>query len=360
MPERAKGIEDFIRPELAGFVGYPACKSPDAFEGKRVIKLDANENNYGASPRVAGALGSFNGYHIYPDALQAEIRRALADYTGVPASHIVAGSGSDQLIDLLVRLFCAPGEEIINLPPTFAMFKFYGDLQGVKVVSVARDENYQIDVAGIKKVVSDRTKLIFIANPNNPTGTLIPEKAISEVLELGLPTVVDEAYFEFTGRTFAPQVGRVPNLMVLRTFSKWAGLAGLRVGYGLFPCRVADYLHAVRDPYNVNAAALVAARESLRHAASLQSKVALIVAERERLYGELTKFGWLKPYPSQANFILCRVLRGEARALQAALEERSILVRYFNSPGLENCLRFSVGLPEEDDILLKALREIKT
>ena len=135
MSESRKEIEDFVRPELAGFVGYAACKSPDAFSG-RVVKLDANENNYGASPRVREALARFDGYHIYPDAVQSGLRQELADYTGVSANNIVAGSGSDQLIDLLIRLFCAPGEEIINLPPTFAMFSFYASLQGVRVVSV--------------------------------------------------------------------------------------------------------------------------------------------------------------------------------------------------------------------------------
>jgi histidinol-phosphate aminotransferase len=352
-----EGIEKFVRPELACFMGYSACKSPDAFKG-RVVKLDANENNYGASPRVQKALAAFQGYHIYPDAAQCEIRSALADYTGAGIEHIVAGSGSDQLIDILIRLFCSPGDEIINLPPTFAMFKFYADLQGARVVNVPRDADYGIDVPGIKKVVSARTKLIFIANPNNPTGTITPEKLILEVLELGLPTVVDEAYYEFTGKTFVSKVGKLPNLMVLRTFSKWAGLAGLRVGYGLFPERVASMMHAVRDPYNVNAAALVAARESLKDTAYLQANVKLIVSERERLFGELKKLAWLKPYPSEANFILCRVFKGEAKVFQAALERKGILTRFFNSPGLENCLRFSVGKPEEDDILLKALNEI--
>jgi histidinol-phosphate aminotransferase len=352
-----EGIEKFVRPELACFTGYSACKSPDAFKGS-VVKLDANENNYGASPRVQKALAAFQGYHIYPDAAQCEIRSALADYTGAGIEHIVAGSGSDQLIDILIRLFCSPGDEIINLPPTFAMFKFYADLQGARVVNVPRDADYGIDVPGIKKAVSARTKLIFIANPNNPTGTITPEKLILEVLELGLPTVVDEAYYEFTGKTFVSKVGKLPNLMVLRTFSKWAGLAGLRVGYGLFPERVASMMHAVRDPYNVNAAALVAARESLKDVAHLQANVELIVSERERLFGELKKLAWLKPYPSEANFILCRVFKGEAKVLQAGLERKGILTRYFNSPGLENCLRFSVGKPDEDDILLKALKEI--
>lgn len=357
MSDNIKGIESFVRPELTGFVGYAACKSPDDFPG-RVIKLDANENNYGASPRVREALARFERHHIYPDAAQSELRRGLAEYTGLSAENIVAGAGSDQLIDLLIRLFCAPGEEIVNLPPTFAMFSFYAGLQGVRVVSVPRDGHFQIDVAGGKKAVTATTKLIFIANPNNPTGTLASEDVIQEILALGVPTVVDEAYYEFTGKTFASQVGKIPNLMVLRTFSKWAGLAGLRVGYGLFPVRVAGMLHAVRDPYNVNMAALVAARESLKDAEFLREKVRLIVAERARLYGELEHFSWLKAYPSQANFILCKVLRGEAGALQAELEARGILTRHFSSPGIENCLRFSVGRPEENDILLGELKKL--
>jgi histidinol-phosphate aminotransferase len=213
-------------------------------------------------------------------------------------------------------------------------------------------------VASIKKAITSKTKLIFIANPNNPTGTLTARRDIMEVLDTGLPTVVDEAYYEFTGETVAPLIGQLSNLMVLRTFSKWAGLAGLRVGYGLFPTKVADYLHAIRDPYNVNVAALVAVRESFQDTDYLMGNVRKIIAERERLFASLKKIRWLKPYPSRANFILCDVLKGSAKALQVALEARGILVRYFAEPRLTNCIRFSVGKPEEDDILLKALSEL--
>lgn len=358
------GIERLIRPELAHFCGYSACKSPDVIGDKlglgagKIIKLDANENNYGASPRVKAALSRFDGFNIYPDALQTEVRRLLSAYTGTSPEHIVAGSGSDQLIDLLIRLFCSPGDEIIDLVPTFAMFCFYANLASVRVVEAPRDDNFYIDVSAIKKAITNKTKLIFIANPNNPTGTLTERRDILEVLDTGLPTVVDEAYYEFTGETVAPSVGRLANLMVLRTFSKWAGLAGLRVGYGLFPTKVADYLHAIRDPYNVNVAALVAVRESFQDTDYLMGNVRKIIAERERLFASLKKIRWLKPYPSRANFILCDVLKGSAKALQVALEARGILVRYFAEPRLTNCIRFSVGKPEEDDILLKALSEL--
>jgi histidinol-phosphate aminotransferase len=356
--KKMNDISRFIRPELGAFQGYSACKSPDEFQGRRVIKLDANENNYGPSPKAIEALAAFPGYYIYPDALQCDLKEALAHYTGVDASHIVCGAGSDQLIDLLIRLFAAPDEEIINLPPTFAMFNFYADLGKVQVKAVPRDEGFHIDVAGIKQAVTARTKLIFIANPNNPTGTMTEKKDILEVLSLGLPTVVDEAYYEFTGETFGGEVGRIPNLIVLRTFSKWAGLAGLRVGYGLFPEAIANRLHAIRDPYNVNMAAMVAARASLQDVPYLLNNVKKIVAERERLAAKLTRFAWLKAYPSRANFILCQMKAGVAKELQGQLEARGILVRHFDSPALPNCVRFSVGKPEEDDILLEALGEL--
>ncbi len=360
----SEGIERFARPELTGFRGYAACKSPELI-GKKlgippasVVKLDANENNYGPSPKVARALEKYTGYHIYPDAAQTELRHLLSEYTGMPDKQIVAGSGSDQLIDLLVKLFAAPGDEIINMVPTFAMYRFYADLNGAKIVEVPRDKDFHIDIAAIKKAVTVRTKLIFLANPNNPTGTMTDRKNVLVLLETGLPLVVDEAYFEFTGETALPLMAEYSNLMVLRTFSKWAGLAGLRVGYGVFPLKIANYLHSIRDPYNVNAAALVAVRESFKDMEYLMRNVKKIVLERERLHKRLEDLRWLKIYPSKSNFILCDLLEGNAKDVQQALENRGMLVRYYAEPRLKNCLRFSVGKPEEDDILLKALKEI--
>jgi histidinol-phosphate aminotransferase len=173
-----------------------------------------------------------------------------------------------------------------------------------------------------------------------------------------VPTVVDEAYFEFTGKTTAPMVGKYSNLMVLRTFSKWAGLAGLRVGYGFFPLKIADYLLRIKEPYCVNVAALTAVRETLKDTGYLMANVKTIIAEKERLYGGLQQIEWLKPYPSQANFILCAVLKGKAKELQRNLQDRGILVRYFDQPFLKDCVRISVGKPEQNDILLETLKEM--
>jgi len=210
----------------------------------------------------------------------------------------------------------------------------------------------------VKSAISKKTKLICLANPNNPTGNLTPKEDIFELLDTGIPLLLDEAYYEFSGETLVGLVGKRDNLMVLRTFSKWAGLAGLRVGYGLFPARIADYLLTIKMPYNVNVAALVAVEESLKDVDYLMQTVKKIIAERARLIAELRKIDWLKTYPSQANFVLCELLRGDAKALRQRLQDKGILVRYFDQPQLKNFIRISVGKPEHTDALIKALRSV--
>ena len=358
------GIERLIRPDLVTFGGYSARKSPETLAGKvavpveSIIKLDANENPYGCSPRVNQALASYPYLNIYPDDGQAGLRKLLAGYAAVDARHIVAGSGSNQLIDLVLRLLISSGDEVINCVPTFGLFRFSTELCGGTLVEVPRDENFAVDVSAVKAAISKKTKIIFLVNPNNPTGTIIPRQDILQILDTGLPLLVDEAYYEFSGQTVAPLVGRYDNLMVLRTFSKWAGLAGLRIGYGLFPPEIADFLLRIKIPYNVNVAALVAVQESLKDIDYLMGTTRAIIAERERLFGELEKIAWLKPFPSQANFIFCSVLNGRASQLQQKLQDKGIMVRYFDTPLLENSIRISVGKPEHTDALIKALQEI--
>ncbi len=357
-------ITKFIRPDLAAFGGYVASKSPETLAEKvkvpidGIIKLDANENPYGCSPRVKQALSTYPHFNIYPDANQTELRKLLQGYTGVSAEHIIAGSGSDQLIDLIIRLFTGPGDEVINCVPTFDIFRFSTTLCNGKLVEVPRDENYHIDVAAIKKAITKKTKMILLANPNNPTGTPIPKRHILELVDTGVPVLADEAYVEFSGETVTPLVPQYKNLLVLRTFSKWAGLAGLRVGYGILPPQIVGYLLRIKLPYNVNVAALVAVRESLKDIDYLRDRVKAIVAERERLFGELSKLGWLELFPSQANFIFCHVHKGKASKIQQELEKRGILIRYFDLPMLQNSLRISVGKPEHTDALIKALKEV--
>ncbi len=361
----SKGIERLIRPDLVAFGGYAASTSPETLEGKvevtleYIVKLDANENPYGCSPRVSQALAAYPDFNIYPDDGQARLRQLIERYTGVNARHIVAGGGSNQLIDLVLRLFISQGDEVINCVPTFGIYRFSTELCGGTLVEVPRDENFAVNVGAVKAAISKKTKIIFLVNPNSPTGTIIPRPDILEMLDTGLPVLVDEAYYEFSGQTVASLVSQYENLMVLRTFSKWAGLAGLRVGYGLFPPKIADYLLRIKIPYNVNVAALVAVQGSLKDIDYLMDRVKAIIAERDRLFNELKKLKWLKPFPSQANFILCSVVNGKASELRQRLQDKGILVRYFDKPLLSDFIRISVGKPEHTDALIKTLREIE-
>jgi histidinol-phosphate aminotransferase len=332
------GIVKLIRPDLAHFTGYVASKSPEEvaatarFPINGVIKLDANENPYGCSPRVMEALSKYDSFNIYPDAGQRELKKLLQGYTGVGAEHIVASSGSDQMIGLITQLFVGPGDEVINFPPTFDIFRFAVALCNGRLVDVLRDENYNVDVAAVKKAITKKTKLIVLANPNNPTGTPTPRKDILELLDTGLPVLADEAYVEFSGETDTPLVPSYKNLMVLRTFSKWAGLASFRIGYGIFPPEIADFL---------------------------MERVEKIVAERERLYGELRKIEWLKPFPSKANFIFCHVLNGTAKLIYEGLMDRSIIIRYAGNHLLKDAIRIGVGKPEHTDMVIKAIRDVE-
>jgi histidinol-phosphate aminotransferase len=335
---------------------------------ERIIKLDGNENPYGPSPRTLAALANYQGYHIYPDPEHTLLREAIQSYVGVEKDHILFGAGSDELIDLIMRLFLRPGDAIINCPPTFGMYSFDAAICGAGVMQVPRRADFSLNVEAIRRQVLDHPtirpsdhltkKLLFINSPNNPDGSLTSREDLLQLLELPLVVVIDEAYGEFSGVSVVDMVTEHPNLIVLRTFSKWAGLAGLRIGYGVFPLGIIRHLWKIKQPYNVNVAAQAAALASLEDLDYLRANVQRIVVERERLYTELSKFDFLHPYPSQSNFILCRVLGRDARQLKLFLERESILVRYFDKPYLRDCIRISVGKPQHTDVLLAVLHSM--
>jgi histidinol-phosphate aminotransferase len=357
-------IQKLIRPELVTMKGYIPIEPTEVLSQQaemssgRIIKLDGNENPYGCSPKVYQALATYPYYHNYPDPEQRELRKALEEYTGLGCQHIVCGMGSDDLIDLILRLFLKPGDEVINCPPTFGMYPFSTDVCGGRVVDVPRTEDFTLDVDGIKRALTGRTKVIFVTSPNNPTGGIVTEKEVMELVDTGKIVVVDEAYFEFSNVTMANLVPAYPNLIVLRTFSKWAGLAGLRIGYGIFPVEIAKYLMKIKQPYNANATAQAGVLASLADIEYLRANVARIVMERERLFGKLKGLGWLKPYPSQGNFVLCSLSAGKAEEVWQQLRKKGIFVRYFDTPLLKDCLRISVGRPEDSDTLIEALRTL--
>jgi len=360
--------ERLIRPHIKDMPAYEPILPFEVLSrqlGRRVdqiVKLDANENPYGPLPAVKAALADLPFAHIYPDPGSQDLRRALADYHQVPIENLLAGAGADELIDLVMRLVIEPGDAILNCPPTFGMYSFDGDLNGAQVVSIPRREDFSLDLDAIEAAAAARQpKLLFLARPNNPDGSLVPKTDLRRLLALPLLVVLDEAYIEFAppGESLLAEVPKRDNLVVLRTFSKWAGLAGLRVGYGAFPKALMAHLWKIKQPYNVSVAAGRAATVSVEQAEALAAIGQRITAERARLFEALTEIGYLQPYPSQANFILCRVEGRDAAGLKAQLAEAGILVRYFNKPGLENCIRISVGKPEHTQALIKALSSIE-
>jgi histidinol-phosphate aminotransferase len=332
-------------------------------EPAQIVKLDANENPYGPLPAVREALGKLDFPHIYPDPESRALRKSLAAFTGIGAEYLLAGQGADELIDLLMRVFLEPGDCILSCPPTFGMYAFDAELNAARCIEVPRHTDFSLDVAAIRKAVETyQPKLFFITSPNNPDGSLVDAKMMDELLALPTMIVLDEAYIEFAGDNLGASLSRIrevpvrENLIVLRTFSKWAGLAGLRIGYGAFPLWLMPTLWKSKQPYNVNVAASVAAQISLEHTDELIEVVERLKAERTRLFAALQSIPYLKPYPTQSNFILCQVTNKDALQLKKDLAEKyGVFIRYFNKPGLKDCIRISVGRAQDTDVLIEAL-----
>lgn len=327
-----------------------------------IIKLDANENPYGPLPDAQQALAELAYPHIYPDPESRFLRRALSAYHTIPVENLIVGAGADELIDLLMRALVEPGEAIINCLPTFGMYAFDGDIHRAQLISIPRQADFGLDIGGIETAAyAQPVKLIFLASPNNPDGSLAPPEILERLLALPLIVALDEAYIEFApaGSSSLHAVLQRDNLVVLRTFSKWAGLAGLRIGYGAFPGWMAPHLWKIKQPYNVSAAASQAAIASIQNADQLEKTGQAIVNERQRLFQLLDEIPWLRPYPSQANFILCQVVGRSAASLKASLARKGILVRYFDKPGLSDHIRISVGKPAHTGALIAALLEME-
>ncbi len=324
-----------------------------------VIKIDGNESPYGPSPRAVEALRSLD-YRAewYGDEQQFALRTAFGGRLGVSPECIVAGSGSDELIDLIFRMYLGPGDAIVVASPTFGMYAFDAGQHGVEVIDVPRLDDWSLDEAAL--IAAARTaKAVFIPSPNNPTGGLLPPSLVDPLLETGALLVVDEAYIEFADApSLAPRASIEDGLIVLRTLSKWGGLAGLRVGYGVMSERTADLFRRVKQPYNPNAAAAAAAIASIEDAAVLDERARVIVEERERVTRELARLEWVEPVPSQSNFVLMRLARGDGRTVRDLLRQRGIFTRYFESSRLRDHLRISMARPEQNDRVIAALRDI--
>ena len=348
-----------VRHDIAELDDYVAVEPPERLAERlgigagELIKLDANENPYGPAPDVAQAVAQAR-FDLYPDPLHLHMRRAIENYAGAPAERIMFGNGSDELLELVIRLHLEPGDEVVSCPPTFGMYSFLPPLFFGRVIAVPRREDFRVDLPAVLAALTERTKLIVLAAPNNPSGTLLPEADLRRLLECGRVVVLDEAYIEFAGSSAIPLTSEFGNLVVLRTFSKWAGLAGLRVGWGVFPADMMPHLWKIKQPYNVNVAAEAAVLASLRQRDLLLANVARIVAERERLRAALSALPGWAVLPSSANFLLCQV-PSAARTFDHLLRH-GIAVRRYNAPRLEHSLRITVGRPEDSDRMLEVLR----
>ena len=347
-------IKRLLRPHLADVQTYEAVDPPELIARRagipesEIVKLNGNENPYGGSPKVAAAVANAP-VHIYPDPLQRKVRQALSEYTGAASEEIIAGAGSDELIDLMFRLFMEPGDKVLDFDPTFAMYGFLARIAGGETAMVQRNEVFDIDVSAAKDALDDRTKIIFLASPNNPTGNLTPREHVRELLDTGRIVVVDEAYYEFCDSTVADMVSEHENLVVLRTLSKWAGLAGLRIGYGIMNEELVQHVIDIKQPYNISVAAEAALLASLEDSQLLLDNVGKIVAERDRMTGLLDEIAGVTPWPSSGNFVLCRLESAEkAKQVFEMLAQRGIVVRMFSSERLRDFFRVAVGTPRRD------------
>ena len=360
--------ESLVLPQVRGARGYTPTPSLDQMSIKlglpadQMLKLDSNENLLPPSPAVIAAIQN-SAPNLYPDPDQNELRDALAGYMGVDRAHILCGNGGDELIHYLFQLFVSPGDGVIDAPPTFGVYAAEASLSAANYVTVPRRADFSVDVDAVEAAVraTPRAKLLFLTNPNNPTGTPLPHADILRMLALPVMVVVDEAYIELSAQpSVAPLVAQHDNLIVIRTLSKLAGLAGLRCGYGVYPRSIIQHMWKIKPYFSPGITAQRAGVAVLGDRAQLAANRAVIVAERARLCEMLDELGWAEPVPSEASFVLVK-LRGAVgeqpigKRAQQHLERQGILVRYFGG-ALSSYVRISIGQPMHTDRVIAGLR----
>lgn len=353
--------EKLVRPAIHQLPTYTRDGGPEE-KPAREIRLDWNESPYPPSPNAVAAITAFAAHNRYPDFDAWTLREAIGRYIGAPASRIVAGAGLDNVLETLIHLLIEPGDRVIISEPTFMVYEWLVRGHDGDSVNVPLTPEFELDAEGILDAIDERTKLVLICNPNNPTGNLFDVKAIERIVaEAPCLVAIDEAYAEFAGASFLPLMERYPNLVILRTMSKFAGFAGMRVGYGVFPDALMPYLLRIMPGFcNVSAVATAAAVASLADDEYNRAVVARIVADRDALADQLRELPGVEPLPSATNFLLVRLPVADAGPVQRELAMRGIYVRHFANPafGLGDCLRVSIGTTEENEAFLSELEAI--
>lgn len=345
-------LNQLVRPNIRALKPYHSARS-DFSEG---LLLDANENSLG-SP-----FADDDELHRYPDPAQEKLRNAIAQWRSVRKDNVFAGIGSDEGIDLLYRIFCRPGKDrVLITPPTYGMYKVSANIHDIAIDKVLLDEkNFQPQVDEMLDTIGPNTKIIFLGSPNNPTGNTFEDDRITKLLEKFSGIVVlDEAYIDFSDQqSWARKVAKHPNLVVLQTMSKSFGLAGIRLGITFASEDIISYMMKVKAPYNVNKLTSQHALKALSKLDTVQFNIDAIKKERKRLREKLKVLSAVRHiYPSEANFLLVRIEKAEK--LHQQLAKRGIIVRYRgDEPHCEDCLRITVGTPDENERLISALKEV--
>jgi histidinol-phosphate aminotransferase len=343
-------LHALVRRNIQKLTPYSSARKE--FSGAAQIFLDANENSFG-SPIASN-------YHRYPDPLQTEIKKVVADWNQLRPEEIFLGNGSDEAIDLLFRIFCEPGKDnILICPPTYGMYEVSAEINDVEIRRANLTADFQLDFARIDQKTDERTKLVFFCSPNNPTGNALDRAGILDFARsFGGIVVIDEAYIHFSSeQSLLPEIRNFPNLVVMQTFSKAWGLAGLRIGLAFANAEIIRVFNNVKPPYNISQIAQETLLVALGQKELVEDTIQRIIAERANLVAELSNLNFVtRVFPSEANFVLVRTT--DANSIYRYLLEETIVVRNRNSVELcEGCLRITVGTPEENVKLLEALKK---
>jgi histidinol-phosphate aminotransferase len=350
-------VEEFIRPAIKGIKEYIPGKTP---KKPGVVKLASNENPFGPSPKALAAIAKESkNLQVYPDQKSILLREDLAKKLKIKEDCLIIGNGSDELMQLAAATFLKPGEEVVLPRNTFSLYEFVTRVFDGKLVFVDLKNNAQ-DLEAMAAAVTPKTKMIFLCSPHNPTGSLISRKALHEFLNKvpdNVLVVVDEAYIEFADPQLAPEtisyVLEGKNVLMLRTFSKFYGLAGLRAGYGVAPKELISYMMRVKPPFNVNRLAQAGAAAALGDKTFTDKTLKNNQAGKKYLYAELDKLG-LEYQRTEANFIFIDIKK-PADELFMQLMKKAVIIRPLTSFGLPEAIRVSIGTPEQNKKFIKAL-----
>jgi histidinol-phosphate aminotransferase len=355
MPKKApktKDIIKLIKPEVRKLKAYSIDETPVR------IKLDAMENPFSLPDEIRQEIADavkLVSINRYPDPSAAKLKESIADLWGIGTQRMVLGNGSDEIIQAIILAFGGP---VLIPTPTFAMYEITSRALSQDVATVPLGKNFALDADKIlKKAKEVKAKVIFLACPNNPTGNRFSDEAVFKILNKSAAAVViDEAYFSFSRKSFLPVLKDYPNLIILRTLSK-IGFAGLRIGVLTASAKVISELNKIRLPYNINTLSQTAAVVALKHKNILNRQISLLISARERLYNALSQVHGVTAYPSETNFILFRTAADAAR-IHEKLKAAGILIKNLDRPGvLKNCLRVTVGTPEENHEFLEVLKK---